>query len=84
LRLKLEVQKSQRELLPYGGNAFLQIELDGAPIAGSLSIESSSTEPIQLPLCRAVTLQQHVLKLHLAPESNTTLRVYRVQVEVSR
>jgi hypothetical protein len=79
LSVELEVQKGLRELLPQGGQATLDVELDGedywrdAKVAGSLAKVVLNLDAYDARLTRR-------LLLRLGTSSTTTLRIYSVRV----
>lgn len=83
LQLTLHLQKGARWTLPDAGEAFLDVRLDDKPLWtrlrwGVTRLETVS-KTLQLPFeARAAS---HVLSLRLTEDSNTSLRVARVELE---
>ena len=74
---------AKRGALPFFGRAVLELELDGVPVARVTISEDSGLEPISLPLrWKFLEDGEHRIDLRLAPESNTTVRIARVELRL--
>jgi tRNA A-37 threonylcarbamoyl transferase component Bud32 len=79
--LEIDAQKGARAGLPWFGEARLECLLDGVQIVEALAPTQIQVEWRQaLPLLRGSGRELHSLVLRLAPESSTTLRLFRVRI----
>ena len=82
LHVRIEAQRAQREVLPWAGQAALDLWLDGAPVATGLRLATASPEALVLSIGHAAEPHDAVLDVVLATDSDTTVRVYSVEVFV--
>ncbi len=72
----LDVHKAVRGGLPLGGDAYLEVSLDGNLLTGAIRFGGPSWPPLAPPLPRLEPGRPHCLTLRLGAQSTTTLRVY--------
>jgi len=82
LRASIVLQKAVRGLLPYTGEAGLDVLFDGKALGMSILTTEGGLEILDIPLRRrtAESTLVHTLSLRLSRESTTTLRIHRIGI----
>lgn len=78
--VEIDIRKGTRSLLPYLGESFIKVRVDGMSY-GVFRVESISPLPTRLSLGRdLVSSGAHEILIELGEQSNTTLRLFSVVV----
>jgi serine/threonine protein kinase len=77
--LAITMQKSVRAAMPYGGEAFLKVRVDGEDLAHHYPVRANGQVTIVLPLA-PLAVGPHTIAIELAATSTTALRLYDVKL----
>lgn len=80
LQVEVYAQKGLRPSLPYGGEAMLEIEFDGELVDRALSVSGLPDHRFSIAIAPVVAAGAHQVVVRLAAASNTTVRVYSLEV----
>lgn len=80
MQVEVYAQKGLRPSLPYGGEAMLEIEFDGELVDRALSVSGLPDHRFSIAIAPVVAAGAHQVVVRLAAASNTTVRVYSLEV----
>ena len=80
-RIEILFQKSARNLLPYRGEATLEVGESATPgKEARIALTDAHFQSLTIPLTLALQARRHEIRIGLAAGSTTTVRVFRVRV----